>query len=187
MHRDPYTRLGRREVYRNPWLAVEAHQILHPSGASGEHLLIVTPQSCAVVVQDGDDLLFTRQPRFAAREAVIEIVKGGCGAGERSLDSAKRELREELGVTARTWSNLGVLREIPSIVDPPVLLFLARDLEFGVPEPAAEESIALVRYKIQTALHAAVGGEIDDAVTVAALFRFAATGGYITFEGVRPE
>lgn len=179
MGRDPYTRLRRRELYRNPWVTLEAHEIVHPTGAPGEHVLVVTPQSCGIVVEEGDDLLFTRQPRFAAAEEAIEIVKGGQQAGEALLDSAKRELREELGVTACDWSELGRLYEIPSIVTPPVVIFLARELRFGSAEPECEESIGLVRLARDTAIDAALTGAIDDAVTIAALFRYAVANGTI--------
>ncbi len=178
MTRRLHTRLSRRELYRNPWLAAEAHEIVHPSGMPGEHLLLVTPQSCGVVVEDRGELLFAQQARFAAQRLVIEIVKGGAGPSELPLDCAKRELREELGITAHIWSELGSVREIPSIVDPPVKLFLARELDYGAAEPAREESITLVRFEIGGALDAAVSGEIDDAVTIAAIFRFAASCGY---------
>ncbi|MFZ1017093.1 MAG: NUDIX hydrolase [Candidatus Cybelea sp.] len=178
MSGDPYRRMSRRELHKSIWLDVDAYRIVHPSGVHGEHVLITTPQSCGIVVQDRGDLLFTRQPRFAARGYVIEIVKGGRHDGESVQDCAKRELREELGITAEDWSELGRLREIPSIVDPPVRIFLARDLEFAPPQPAEEESISAVRLPIDEALDAAVAGEIDDAVTVAALFRFAARNGH---------
>jgi hypothetical protein len=177
---DPYRRLSRRQLHKSVWLGVETHRIVHPSGVPGEHILITTPQSCGVVVQDHGELLFTRQPRFAARCYVIEIVKGGQDEGESALECAQRELREELGVTARDWCDLGRLREIPSIVDPPIRIFLARDLEFNAPEPAQEESISLVRFSIDEALGAALAGEIDDAVTVAALFRFAGRYRYLS-------
>jgi len=158
---------------------VEKHRITHPTGEPGEHLLVITPQSCAIVVKDGDDLLFARQPRFAARRQILEIVKGGASSGESSLDCAKRELREELGIVAHRWSELGVLYEIPSIVEPPVMIFLAQDLEFGQAEPALEESISLVRMTIDDALHAATSGSINDAVTLAALLRFALHEGHV--------
>jgi 8-oxo-dGTP pyrophosphatase MutT (NUDIX family) len=175
---DPYRRTSRRELHKSIWLDVDAYGIVHPSGVPGEHVLITTPQSCGVVVQDRGDLLFTRQPRFAARCYVIEIVKGGRHEGESVQECAKRELREELGITAEDWSDLGRLREIPSIVDPPVRIFLARDLKFAAPQPAEEESISTVRLPIGEALDAALAGEIDDAVTLAALFRFAAREGH---------
>jgi 8-oxo-dGTP pyrophosphatase MutT (NUDIX family) len=133
------------------------------------------------VVQDGADLLFARQPRFAARRHVVEIVKGGAGSGESLLECAKRELREELGIAARRWSELGILYEIPSIVAPAVAIFLARDLEFGSTDPGLEESISLVRMRIGDALAAAASGEIDDAVTIAALLRFALLERHVIF------
>jgi 8-oxo-dGDP phosphatase len=180
MENDPYTRLSFRELYRNPWLSIESHGIVHPNGSGGEHVLIATPQSCGVVVEDRGEVLFTRQPRFAARRHVVEIVKGGRHLSESPLESAKRELREELGITAHRWLELGKLHEIPSIVAPPVIIFLASELEFGAAEPEDEESISLVRLKTSAALDATLAGEIDDAVTVAALFRFAAARGYIS-------
>ncbi len=179
MRHDPYKRLDKKTVYENEWLSVEAHRITHPNGSAGEHLIIVTPQACGVVVEDKGYLLFARQPRFAARQYVTEIVKGGGSAGESPLESAKRELREELGITAQRWSALGILREIPSIVDPPVVLFLAREVEYGNSEPSDAETITMVRATIADSLDAAMNGAIDDAVTVAALFRFAGLGGYL--------
>jgi len=174
---DPYVRLRGRELYRNPWLAVEAHEIVHPNGAPGEHLLVVIPQACAVVVEDGDDLLFTRQPRFAARRWVVEVVKGGADAGETPLECARRELREELGASARRWTALGHLYEIPSIVNEPLNVFLASEITLETPDPEVQESIDLVRIAARDAIAAAAAGEIDDAVTVAALFRYATATG----------
>jgi 8-oxo-dGDP phosphatase len=179
MRSDRYRRIGHRELYRNPWVAVEAHEIVHPTGARGEHVLIVTPQACGVVVADDRDLLFARQPRFAAERLATEIVKGGQHAGESLLESAQRELREELGITAHRWVELGYLREIPSLVATPVVIFLARDVEFAAPQPDGQESIALIRLSIGAAIEAALAGEIDDAVTVAAIFRFAVLNGNV--------
>lgn len=169
---DPYTRLRSRSVYRNPWVEVEVHDIVHPTGAPGEHVLIVTPQAVGVVVEDGDELIFTRQPRFGARSYVVEIVKGGADAGETPLAAAQRELREELGIVAATWVPLGEVYEIPSIVELPVLLFAARDLTHVAPANEDVEEIASERIPIAQALRDAERGELNDAVTIAALLRW---------------
>ncbi|MHB8177343.1 MAG: NUDIX domain-containing protein [Vulcanimicrobiaceae bacterium] len=175
-----YERRQRRELYRNPYIALEVHEVLSPAGVTGEHVLIVTPASCAVIVDDEGDLLFARQARFAAESEVLEVVKGGAVAGEAPLECAKRELREELDVTAASWQALGILHEIPSIVAPPVSLFLARKIEHLLDEaPRVEqiERIELVRIPADRAIAAAVVGGIDDAVTMAALLRYAAATG----------
>jgi 8-oxo-dGTP pyrophosphatase MutT (NUDIX family) len=176
---DPYTRIGKRELYRNPWLAVEAHEIVHPHGIAGEHVLIVAPQPCAVVVEDGGELLFARQPRFGARRVVVEIVKGGRDGAETALACARRELREELGIEARTWTPLGRLYEIPSIVSDPVELFIASDVVASHADQEDVERIEAVRLPFADAIAAVRDGRIDDAVTVAALFRYALARGLI--------
>jgi len=168
-----YRRIGKRDVYRNRWIGVEAHAIVHPSGAEGEHVAIDAPPPSAVVVDDGGDLLFARQARFAVDADMLEIVKGGAEPDEDPLACAKRELREELGIVAREWIPLGVLYEIPSIVTHPVTLFLARDVEHVVDDQEDVERIELVRVPAAEALAAAASGKINDAVTVAALLRFA--------------
>lgn len=173
MQDDPYRRLRQRELYRNRWLAVEAHDVVHPTGEPGEHLLVVTPPTCAVVVEDNGELVFVRQARFGARARVVEIVKGGAEARETGPQSAVRELGEELGARARSWSRLGKLFEIPSIVGTPVELYVARDVTFSQANPERVESLEPVRMAIDAAIAAASKGEIDDAVTVAALFRYA--------------
>jgi ADP-ribose pyrophosphatase len=168
-----YQRLRSREVYRNPFLRVEAHEIVHPSGVTGEHALIVTPPCSAVIVADGGDLLFARQPRFGARAEVLEIVKGGAQPGETSLECAQRETREELGVVAAHWTKMGLLYEIPSLMNTPVELFLAHGIEHVDSESDEIETIELVRLPQEIAIQAAGSGKIDDAVTVAALLRYA--------------
>jgi ADP-ribose pyrophosphatase len=169
---DPYTRLSKRELYRNPWLAVEVHEIVHPTGTPGEHVLVVTPAACGVLVVDGEDFILARQPRFGARSRMLEIVKGGADEGEAPLACAQRELREELGIEASRWSPLGVVYEIPSIVSLPVALFTACGLRSVAADQESVEQVSAERIGIDDAYRAVVDGRIDDAVTLAAMLRY---------------
>ncbi|HVA28490.1 MAG TPA: NUDIX hydrolase [Candidatus Baltobacteraceae bacterium] len=168
---DPYRRVAKREVYRNPWLVVEVHDVVHPTGAAGEHVLIVSPAASGVLVVDGNDVILAQQPRFGARETVLEIVKGGADPGEGALECARRELREELGYDADTWTPLGYTYEIPSIMDHPVALFLASGLHDVATDPEDVETIERRRMPFEEAYAAAIDGRINDAVTIAALLR----------------
>ena len=167
-----YQRLAQRELYRNPWVAVHVHQIIHPTGAPGEHIAIATGAASGVLVVDGEGFIFARQARFAADARMLEIVKGGADEGETMLGCAQRELREELGLVAMDWRPLGVAYELPSIVEHPVALFVARDLRKVPSAPEHVEAIEAVRIPIDDAYRAARDGRIDDAITLAALLRF---------------
>lgn len=167
-----YQRLAQRELYRNPWVAVHVHQIIHPTGAPGEHIAIATGAASGVLVVDSEGFIFARQPRFAADARMLEIVKGGADEGETMLGCAQRELREELGLVAADWRPLGVTYELPSIVEHPVALFVARDLRTVPSAPEHVEAIEAVRIPIDDAYRAARDGRIDDAVTLAALLRY---------------
>jgi len=171
---DPYVRLDKQEIYRNRWVGVEVHEIVHPTGVRGEHVLIATGSASCVLVVDGEEVILAEQPRFAARRTIVEIVKGGADPGEDALSCAQRELLEELGLIARTWTPLGIAYEIPSIVDQPVTLFAASDLEMAQSDPEEVERIEPLRMTFGEAWQRAVDGRISDAVTMAALMRYRA-------------
>jgi 8-oxo-dGTP pyrophosphatase MutT (NUDIX family) len=166
-----FQRRAKRTVYANPWIRFEAHEIVHPNGALGEHGLVVTPPASAIVVYDDGIVWLTRQARFALDRVVLEVVKGGAEPGENALQTARRETREEIGVEAARWDALGVAFELPSLVDHTVSLFLARDLRHVATAHERVESIETVRMPFADAVDAALGGEIEDAVTALALLR----------------
>jgi 8-oxo-dGTP pyrophosphatase MutT (NUDIX family) len=124
---------------------------------------------------NGDFVWLTRQARFAIDATVLEIVKGGADDGEDALATAQRELREELGLESERWEPLGIVYEIPSIVQSHVTLFLAHDVRAVAASGDHEgvESIDAVRLNFQEALYRCAHGGIDDAVTGLALFRAA--------------
>jgi 8-oxo-dGTP pyrophosphatase MutT (NUDIX family) len=124
-------------------------------------------------VLDGDDVLLARQARFAIDRIVLEVVKGGAAPGESHRAAAERELREEIGLVAARWDDLGIAYEIPSIVEEPVRIFLARELRTVPTDPEDVESIVAVRLPFAEALLAAARGEIADAITGVALLRAA--------------
>jgi 8-oxo-dGTP pyrophosphatase MutT (NUDIX family) len=147
--------------------------MVHPNGQPGEHGVVITPRASAAVVIDGEDIVLARQARYAIDRNVLEVVKGGADGDESPQDAAERELREELGIIADRWDALGIIYEIPSIMQEPVSLFLARDIRAVTSQPEDVETIIAVRMPFRDAYLAAARGEINDAVTGLALLRAA--------------
>jgi 8-oxo-dGTP pyrophosphatase MutT (NUDIX family) len=147
--------------------------MVHPNGQPGEHGVVVTPRASSAIVLDGDDVILACQARYAVDEMVLEIVKGGAGTDETPHAAAERELREELGIAAGRWDSLGTIYEIPSIMQEPISVFLARDIRSVETDQEDVETIHAVRMPFRDAYLAAARGELKDAVTAVALMRLA--------------
>ena len=66
-----YKRLAERELYRNPWVAVHIHEIIHPTGAAGEHISIATGHASGVLVVDGDAFVLANLHQAAGIRTVV--------------------------------------------------------------------------------------------------------------------
>jgi 8-oxo-dGTP pyrophosphatase MutT (NUDIX family) len=178
-----FIRRTHRVVYENPWLRFEAHEIVHPNGTPGEHGLVSFPPSAAVVIVDGPTTYLTRQDRFAARASVLEVVKGGAAPDETPLEAAQRETREEVGIVASSWMPLGIAYEIPSVVEHPTHLFLARDVRWTATAMERVETIATVAMPFADAVRTVLEGTLTDAVSGVALLRAAYLMNALSSEG----
>lgn len=178
---NPWTVLGRTEIYRDPWLAVHQHEVLNPVGRPhryttvhlvryGIGVLPVDEQGCTWLVG---------QYRFPLRAYSWEIPEGG---GDRDLppqEGAARELREETGLTAARWLPVLDVDMSNGLSDERAFGFVAWELEQGAAEP--EEAEVLVQRRLPLAeMYAMIdSGEIRDALTILVALRarqFAASG-----------
>ena len=92
------------------------------------------------MAHDEAQVWLTRQPREAAgAQASLEIPAGKLDVpGEPPLRTAQRELAEEIGKQAATWSEIFAFYTSPGFTDERVWLYLATDLS-DAPETQAEE------------------------------------------------
>jgi len=146
--------------------------MVHPNGQPGEHGVVITPRASAAVVIDGDDVILTRQARYAIDRHVLEIVKGGADGDESPQAAAERELREELGIVANRWDELGIIYEIPRSCKNRSRSFSPAT---SAPSPATPKTSkrSSRTHAAPRSLLAAARGELNDAVTGLALLRAA--------------
>jgi 8-oxo-dGTP pyrophosphatase MutT (NUDIX family) len=99
---------------------------------------------------------------------------GGAPLNEAPLAAAKRELKEETGLTAESWTELMRLHTSNSITDELGFVFLAEGLTAGEPEFEDTEDLEIRRLPLREALALVETGDITDAMSVAALLGLAA-------------
>jgi 8-oxo-dGTP pyrophosphatase MutT (NUDIX family) len=136
-------RVGTETVWEGRIATVRVDRFRYADGVEADREIVAHPGSVAVVAFDGERLFLVRQPREAVNEpSLLELPAGKLDEdGEGPLDTAKRELAEEIGKGARTWRYLTSFYTSPGFADEECHLYLATDLHEEPAEAAEEERI----------------------------------------------
>jgi ADP-ribose pyrophosphatase len=164
-------RQATRRAYSGRIFNVDIDTARFPNGSTGELEIIRHPGAAAVVpfLSDpaGDDpqIMLLKQYRYAAEEFLYEIPAGRLDPGEKPIDCARRELREETGCEAATLEHLYSFYTTPGFIDERIHAFLAVGLTRGESNRETDEFITIEMMTLSHALGLIQKGEIKDAKT----------------------
>jgi len=154
-----------RKIFENPFFAVFEDDVEKPDGEDGQYATIRFNDGASILpIDDESNIYLTRQFRYAIGRHDLEVVAGSID-GEGALDTPQRELKEELGIEATEWSDLGSDYSLTSITQSCSRQFIARKLTFGEQEPEGTEDIEPVKLKLSDAVQMVMAGEITDTDT----------------------
>lgn len=120
-------------------------------------------------LNEKNELYLISQYRDAFEKTLLEVVAGTRDDISFSpLDTAKRELQEEAGLTAKKWIHLGTFYSSASIIGN-IYVFLAEELTEGEQQLDEDEEISLVKVPFSEAVKKAIGGEIPVGMHVGAI------------------
>ena len=168
-----WTTLDSRTVYDNAWMTVFEDKVINPGGGENlyGHIHFKNKAIAIVPLDDQGNTWIVGQDRFTIGEYSWEVPMGGSAAGEDPVDTARRELKEETGLTAATLTLLMRLHTSNSITDEEGFAFVARGLEAGEPNFDEMEDLTIRKLPLGEAIEMIRRGEITDAISVAALLR----------------
>lgn len=172
---NPWKTLRSTPVHRNPWFSVRTDDVVRPDGRPGTYSVVTAERLATGILPLWEDrsLTLVGQHRYAIREYSWEIPEGGGDPGGDPLAAARRELVEETGIEAESWTYLERCHTSNCFLDEVCHLFLARDLRQGEPRPGGDEEIATRRVPFEEALAMAADGRITDSITIVGMFRLA--------------
>jgi ADP-ribose pyrophosphatase len=168
----PWTIKGTRSVYRDKLMEVFEDEVIKPDGKEGTYATIRLKDGAAVLALDDDGFVYlAREFRYALGRKDVAIVGGAIDEGEEPLAAARRELREELGIEAEVWTEMGRMHHSTSMVDSSSTLFLARHLKFTEKDEDSSEQIETVKMPFTEAVEKALNGEFTHASTCVLILR----------------
>jgi 8-oxo-dGTP pyrophosphatase MutT (NUDIX family) len=139
-------RIASETVWEGRIAKVRVDRFRYDDGDEAEREIVEHPGAVGVVAHDGERLYLVKQPREAVGEpALLELPAGKLDEeGESPLDTAQRELAEEIGKGARTWQHLTSFYTSPGFADEECHLFMATNLYDEPAEADENERIEIV-------------------------------------------
>jgi ADP-ribose pyrophosphatase len=152
-----FERIDSKTVWEGKIATVRIDRFRYDDGGEADREIVAHPGAVAIVAHDGERLFMVRQPREAVDEqALLELPAGKLDEeDEEVLDTARRELAEEIGKGARTWERLTSFYTSPGFAAEECHLYLATDLHDADGKAVEEERIEIVEVPLD---------RLDDAI-----------------------
>ena len=173
--RGPWKTISVEERYSTPWIAVSHHEVIDPSGRSGIYGVIHFKNlAVGIVALDADlNTWIVGQYRYPLGVYSWEIPEGGGRRDLPPIESARRELREEVGIEATRWTEILHMDLSNSASDEFCILYVAQDLSFGEAQPEDDEQLEVRKIHFDELYRMVCDGEITDSLTVMAILKVA--------------
>jgi ADP-ribose pyrophosphatase len=158
-----------RSVWSGRVIRVRIDEVVRDDGHRTSREIVEHPGAVAIVAWDGQRLAMVRQWRHATGRALLEVPAGTLEPDERPLETARRELAEEVGCAAADWTEGPGFFTAPGFCDERMHLYLARGLTESVAEADEDEQLDVTWMTLPDVVAAIDDGRIEDAKTIAAV------------------
>ena len=167
----PFDTITSETVYRGKAFDVHRDHVKLPNGNISTLDVVVHPGAVTLIPIDSrGQIIFIRQYRHPAGQVLLELPAGTLDEGESPEECALRELREEIGMSAKKLEKVGEFFLAPGYSTESMYIYLATGLSLDPLQGDEDEFITVESLTIRD-LHDLVSqGVIQDAKSLAALY-----------------
>ncbi|MCX2433110.1 MULTISPECIES: NUDIX domain-containing protein [unclassified Pedobacter] len=170
---NPWKTLDSEVKYDNNWIRVTEHQVINPSGGAGIYGEVHFKNFAIgiLALDEENNTWLVGQYRFPLKAYSWEIPEGGGPLNEEPLESARRELLEETGLSAKNWREIQRMHLSNSVSDELAIIYLATGLIQGIAMPEETEQLVVKKIAFEEACQMVLNGTITDSMSVAAIMK----------------
>ncbi len=171
-HLDEQT-LDSQVIYDGKIIRVEKDRVLLENGTEAAREVVRHPGGvCVLAITDAEEVLFVKQFRYPHKTVTMEIPAGKLEYGEDPETCGRRELLEECGCTARSFTYLGKLFPTPAYDSEVIHMYLAKGLEYSAQSLDEDEFLDVERIPLSEAMQTILADDCPDAKTQIAILKY---------------
>lgn len=168
-----WQKIDSKIVHQNPWYSVREDNVINPNGKEGKYYVVESSSVMIVAIDEDDKIYLVGQMRYATGNIMSwEIIGGGIKEGENALEVAKKELKEETGITADEWTSLGHYYPLNGICSEKAELFLAKKIKHGEQSLDETEEIIYKKFSLDEIQEMIKKNEISCGMTIAGIYKY---------------
>jgi len=170
---NPWKTLESEIKYDNNWIRLTEHQVINPSGGKGIYGEVhFKNYAIGILPLDEDyNTWLVGQYRYPLKSYSWEIPEGGGPLHEEPIESARRELLEETGMSAKNWKEIQRMHLSNSVSDELSIIYVATGLIQGIPMPEETEQLVVKKMPFEDVYQMVQKGEITDSMSIAAILK----------------
>ncbi|MEO7044753.1 MAG: NUDIX hydrolase [Ferruginibacter sp.] len=162
--------ISSKKIYNGKWIQLHVDEIIKPDGTKATHELIKRADAVLIIPILNDNYYFVSQYRYPVNEVCIEFPTGFIEGNEDPMETAKRELKEEVGGEEGEIEYLGFIWSWAGLLTQRLHIFMVKNFTITEQElEASEKDLVVTPMKIKSVSQSIRTGEIKNSSTLAAL------------------
>ena len=161
--------LKSEKIYKGAIINLRRDKVTVQGGTSYREIIEHNGGAVIAALTEDKKLVMVRQYRKPADKVMLEVPAGKIDPGEKPLEAAVRELKEETGYTAEKVEFLTQFYPSVGYSEEVLYLYLCTGLTPGETNFDENEAIDIEEVELDRLFKMAMSGEIDDAKTLIAI------------------